>query len=308
MIKPSIFIASSIEGVEVAKALGKQLEQDAFVTVWTEGAFLPGKAILETLTEAADQSDFAVLILSPDDISESRSASMSLRNNLFFELGFLIGRLGRSRTFLVTEESPNLKIPSDISGISIAHLKARFTQNTFASLSPVAELIRKAVADLGLRSERSIEFYSCFISYASQDKDFAYKLHDDLQKVGVRCWLDVKDLKIGERLVDQIDRAILVHDKVLLVLSAASVNSFWVQHEIEHAFELERARKKTILFPIRVDNSVFESTSNSALHLVRQKFIGDFSNWKSQKSYELAFKHLVRDLLISTSLDTEVQV
>jgi hypothetical protein len=307
MTKPSIFIASSVESLDVANALSYQLRPDAFVTVWTEGVFSPGKAILETLTDVANQSDFAIIILSPDDLTEPHNSSKKTKDNLFFELGFLIGRLGRSRTFLITEKSPNLGLPTDISTIDIAHFETPFTQNISNSINSITQLIKKAIADLGPRNDRSIDYYSCFISYASQDKEFALKLHDDLQKVGVKCWLDVKDLRIGEKLVSQIDRAILEYDKVLLVLSAASINSNWVKHEIKNGFELEQKRNKTILFPIRIDNAIFESTSNYSLNLIKDNFIVDFSNWNDQKSYQLAFKHLVRDLLISTSIDIEGQ-
>ena len=174
-MNPSVFIASSVEGLDAARALSKLLEPYALVTLWTEGAFLPGKAILETLTEAADQSDFAVLILSPDDLVESRRGARSPANNLFFELGFLIGRLGRSRTFLVAEINLNLKIPTDISGIGITVFENWSGRNTSAALSSVAEIIRKAIIDLGPRNDRSIEYYSCFISYASQDQEFAHE-------------------------------------------------------------------------------------------------------------------------------------
>lgn len=53
-----------------------------------------------------------------------------------------------------------------------------------------------------------IEFYSCFISYASNDQDFAERLHADLQNKGVRCWFAPEDMKIGDRIRYAIDEAI----------------------------------------------------------------------------------------------------
>src|SRR5262245_24600010 len=42
-----------------------------------------------------------------------------------------------------------------------------------------------------------IQFYSCFISYASKDQIFADRLHADLQNKGVRCWFAPHDMRIG---------------------------------------------------------------------------------------------------------------
>ena len=74
-----------------------------------------------------------------------------------------------------------------------------------------------------------VQFYSCFISYSSKDEDFASRLHADLQSKGVRCWYAPEDMKIGAKILDTIDEAIRLRDKVLLVLSAPSIASEWVE-------------------------------------------------------------------------------
>src|SRR6266702_3042822 len=74
-----------------------------------------------------------------------------------------------------------------------------------------------------------IEYYSCFISYSSQDQEFVERLYADLQSKGVRCWFAPEDLKIGDKIRDRIDQSIRLHDKLLLVLSQHSVNSSWVE-------------------------------------------------------------------------------
>ena len=76
------------------------------------------------------------------------------------------------------------------------------------------------------------QFYSCFISYASQDQAFAERLHADLQNKGVRCWFAPKDLSIGAKIRARIDETIRPYDKRLLVLSKASVMSQWVEQEV----------------------------------------------------------------------------
>lgn len=142
----------------------------------------------------------------------------------------------------------------------------------------------------------AIEFYQCFISYSSCDADFAKRLHSDLQNEGVRCWFDRHDMKIGDRLRSTIDEAIRVKDKLLLILSESSLRSNWVEKEVETAFEEESRTGKTILFPIRIDDSVMDTDCAWASDIRRTRHIGDFRNWKSYDGYGRSFDRLMRDL------------
>src|ERR1700730_10887946 len=101
MTKPSVFVSASVEELEAAHELARQLEGAATVTVWSDlGAFGIGQTISESLTEIVDRSDFAVFILAADQ-PDTRWSS---RSNQFFELGYFAGRLGRSRTFVLVPE------------------------------------------------------------------------------------------------------------------------------------------------------------------------------------------------------------
>ena len=144
-----------------------------------------------------------------------------------------------------------------------------------------------------------IQFYSCFISYSSKDQKFAERLHADLQDKGVRCWYAPHDLKIGERIRVSIDESIRVHDKLLLILSKKSIESEWVEKEVETAMERERQQKRTILFPIRLDDSVLSVESGWAADVRRSRNVGDFRRWKSHDNYSKAFERLLRDLQAS---------
>jgi hypothetical protein len=142
-----------------------------------------------------------------------------------------------------------------------------------------------------------IELYSCFISYSTKDRDFCQRLHNDLQAAGVRCWFAPEDLKIGAKIRDEIESAIRVHDKLLLVLSEHSVQSEWVATEVEGAFEREqRDRDRLVLFPVRLDDSVMETSQAWAADIRRRRQIGDFSGWKDHDAYQRAFQRLLRDL------------
>ena len=97
-----------------------------------------------------------------------------------------------------------------------------------------------------------IQFYSCFISYSFADQEFAQRLYTDLQASGVRCWFAGHNMRSGKKIIDQIDEAIRLHEKVLLVLSESSMNKEWVKTEIRKPRKREVRESKQILFPIRL--------------------------------------------------------
>jgi len=80
-----------------------------------------------------------------------------------------------------------------------------------------------------------------------------------LQNKGVRCWFAPHDLPIGAKTWDAIDEAIRLRDKLLLILSKASIASEWAEDEVNKAYAEERSRKETVLFPIRIDNTVIST-------------------------------------------------
>ena len=130
------------------------------------------------------------------------------------------------------------------------------------------------------------QFYSCFISYASKDHAFAERLHADLQKKGVRCWFAPEDMKIGDRLRPRIDETIRVYDKLLLILSKTSVASQWVGQEVETALARERQQSTTVLFPVRIDNTVMALETGWPALIRNTRNIGDFRRWKTHDTYQ----------------------
>ncbi|MEE9614961.1 MAG: toll/interleukin-1 receptor domain-containing protein [Thermodesulfobacteriota bacterium] len=144
--------------------------------------------------------------------------------------------------------------------------------------------------------KKAIDFYSCFISYSHEDEGFTKRLHADLQDEGVRCWYAPEDLKIGDKTRSIIDEALRVHDKVLLVLSENSVGSDWVKYEVDKALTREVKAGRTILFPLRLDDSPEKADKGWASDVWDERHIGDFSEWKDHDSYQEAFKRLLRDL------------
>lgn len=87
-----------------------------------------------------------------------------------------------------------------------------------------------------------------------------------------------------------------MHDKLLLVLSKHSVQSEWVEKEVETAMEQERKQKRAVLFPVMLDNSVMKIESGGSADIRRSRNIGDFRKWKDHDAYQKAFNRLLRDL------------
>jgi hypothetical protein len=105
----------------------------------------------------------------------------------------------------------------------------------------------------------------------------------------VRCWFAPHDLPIGSKTWDAIDEAIRLRDKVLLILSKNSIESDWVEDEVQKAFAEERDRKELVLFPLPVDDAVMETPEPWARKLRDQRNVGDFRRWKDHDAYHDSF-------------------
>jgi predicted ATPase with chaperone activity len=103
-------------------------------------------------------------------------------------------------------------------------------------------------------------------------------------------------MKIGDKFRQRIDEAIHVHERLLLILSESSVSSEWVEKEVETAFEKEQRQKRTVLFPVRLDDAVLECHTGWSADIRRSRHIGDFRRWKDHDAYQQAFNRVLRDL------------
>ena len=148
------------------------------------------------------------------------------------------------------------------------------------------------------------EFYSCFISYSHEDKEFAKRLHDDLQGRGIRCWLDDHQLLPGDKVQDQIDKGIRLWDKVLLLASEHSMTSNWVNKELTKAFAKEErlstqhGKEILALVPLNLDGYLM---SDECQHPwkddINERYASDFTNWKTDyEDYKRQLEKLVKAL------------
>ena len=149
-----------------------------------------------------------------------------------------------------------------------------------------------------------IQSYSCFISYSTKDEAFTKRLHSRMRDEGLRVYFAPEDIQGGKKLHEQIDEAIRDYDKLLLVLSQASMNSEWVRTEIRKARKAEIKEGKRKLFPIRLvdfetirDWECFDADSGKDLGVkIREYFIPDFLRWTDHNAFEEGFARLLRDL------------
>jgi O-acetyl-ADP-ribose deacetylase (regulator of RNase III) len=117
-MKPRLFVGSSTEQLTLAYAIQECLRHDAEVTVWTQGVFQLSQASIESLLSALDRMDYGVFVFAPDDKVMMRGKQkMAARDNIVFELGLFMGRLGGGRGFLVAPEGHNLHLPTDLLGV-----------------------------------------------------------------------------------------------------------------------------------------------------------------------------------------------
>jgi hypothetical protein len=146
-----------------------------------------------------------------------------------------------------------------------------------------------------------IQFYSCFISHSTRDKTFVDRLHGRMVQEKLRSWYAPHDMRGARTHEEQIDRAISVYDKLLLVISKASMESNWVQWEIDKALEYEKRDKTPRLFPVRLvslkaiqewDCRDPRTGRDYAKEILRYHVL-DFTEWKSHDAFEVAFRRLI---------------
>jgi hypothetical protein len=154
-LKPKVFVASSVEGLDIAYPLQVNLQHDADITVWSQGVFSLSITPLDSITEALNSSDFGIFVFSPDDETKMRgNVSDTVRDNVIFELGLFIGKLGKRRCFIVLPDNIDFHIPTDLVGVTPAKYSGeRDKSELAAALGPACHEIRQTMKLQGLHSE-----------------------------------------------------------------------------------------------------------------------------------------------------------
>lgn len=149
--KIRIFIICSIEAIQIARAVVNALQYDPFdVILWSEGVFKVTNYTLQTLEDEVDNSDFAIAIAHADDFVAVRENEWPApRDNVIFELGLFMGRLGRRRAILMEPRAEKLKLPSDLAGVTTIGYKFTPGGDAGASIAPACNALRDHINSLG---------------------------------------------------------------------------------------------------------------------------------------------------------------
>jgi Predicted nucleotide-binding protein containing TIR-like domain len=153
--RPTLFVGSSSEGFRIAQAVQVNLDGVCEVKLWTQGVFGLTRGTLESLVTAADEFDFAVLVLTSDDLNISRgTAKPAARDNVLFELGLFIGSLGRDRTFILYNGADRPALPSDLAGVTTLTFVPHSDGNLVAALGASCTRIQDVIDSLGIRHNK----------------------------------------------------------------------------------------------------------------------------------------------------------
>lgn len=147
-------------------------------------------------------------------------------------------------------------------------------------------------------------FSSCFVSHSSKDKNFAQKLAARLKTEGIPVWYAPEDILPGEKIYDQIKKAIASFDRLLVVLSSNSMKSNWVQTELASALAREHREGTRVLFPvslvpidvIKTWECVDPDSGIDMARELRSYHIPDFSNWTKAEEFEKQLTKVVKAL------------
>ena len=151
--RPVLFVGCSTEALPVARAIESTIAHDPIVVrVWSDDIFEASSFPIESLERQLPGVDFAALVLSPDDRVVSRdTASDAPRDNVLFELGLFMGALGHSRTFLVYPHGIDIKIPTDLVGLTVLTYRSGPRCELLSAIAPACHQLKKQVLAAGPR-------------------------------------------------------------------------------------------------------------------------------------------------------------
>lgn len=200
--------------------------------------------------------------------------------------------LGVPNALLVTTSS----LTADAQQLSSARQDLHFIDH-----APLVAWLRGYAPPKQASHTATRSFASCFISHSSEDSDFVQKLATRMRQEGIHVWYAPEDILPGEKIFDQVKKAISSFDRLLVVLSIASMNSNWVQTELVSALKRERETGRRVVFPIALVgfNKVHEwecVDSDSGIDIARELrsyHIPNFSNWHNTVAFEKQLKKVI---------------
>lgn len=147
--KPTVFIGSSVEALDIAHTVQELLEFDCESTVWTQDVFKPSTTALADLYVRTRRSELAIFVFTPDDEIVMRGETTRVpRDNVIFELGLFIGALEPRRCFIVQPREVSMHLPTDLLGVTpLTYPTDRRDKNLLAAMGPASNQLRRAIRD-----------------------------------------------------------------------------------------------------------------------------------------------------------------
>lgn len=130
--------------------------------------------------------------------------------------------------------------------------------------------------------------YKMFLCHSSDDKVFVDKLANGIQGSAIYLWYDKWNIKVGDSIVDEIDKGIKESEYLGIVISSKSLESGWVKKELNVAIMAELEKKKVVVLPILIED-VWDKVPN---FLIEKKY-ADF-----RTSYEEGLEELLDKIKI----------
>lgn len=155
-VKTRVFLISSVEALPIARAVHNAFSYDDFdVIPWQEGVFKATSYTLKTLEDEVDKADFAIAIAHADDIVEYKDTDWPTpRDNVVFELGLFMGRLGTDRAILLEPRNNKVRLPSDLAGVTtITYRFDKGGPNTAAQIAPACNELRDYITRKGPKKD-----------------------------------------------------------------------------------------------------------------------------------------------------------
>lgn len=122
-----------------------------------------------------------------------------------------------------------------------------------------------------------------FVSYSHADRKTAESLANRLRETGVRVWLDMWEIGIGESILDKVSEGISTSDFLVVLLSKASVSSNWVKEELAQG-SVMLAERGAFILPLLLEKCEIP------LFLRHRKY----ANWKDNPKE--AFDEIINTL------------